>query len=1377
MKLPAWFHARKNRRQCYNGRQSARPGEVDVQLGFTKLEERRVLSVSVALVGNEVTFTGDDTGNQLELNVDESGGTAFLRHNLPLGGNLVSSNDLDSSTAGEQRLAIDQITRLTIELGSTNDSLVVAGGPDFDFSMAGISIAAASAQFDVGVHAGGNFQVAITEAFAIGASLTSDGDLEIQSGGDLHVDAALSAEDHVRLVSAGSIQLDAPVTTNERGEDQGDVLGSVTLFAQGSLAGKLGTTDIDIQTHSLVVENATTIGNELSTGLNLDVRSVEISSHGDAWLTFGTFSFFGPPGGAAGDVELNSINVKGDDPAAEHDLTFAVFSGNVTQGSGVIEAHDLNVLATNFPFPDVNSSLGTAENPIRTALTGELVIVAFTGNEETGIFLEQVTPHPLAVKMIDIKGGNVQLRAAGDILDADNSALVDVDGNVFADIVAGSVKLVAGGDIGSTMPNGQLTVTNSIGEPPVDLQIAFVSESEKELAVTQVLGDAMTFAAVTADGMEAVYVPSGSLSSLTIGGVEGTADVRLLAAELSSTQLTIVGDDGANQVTFGNQTNGLDRIQMTVTVDGAGGDDVVILDDRGQLPTDGRIALSSPSSASGDAQVDNVGAGFFGTGGQAVLTKIENLRILANDEIEIEADAALGTNTEINAANRVNFAGDVMGTDGGRQHLAVHTDRSSGDSKVVFLGVVGLDDNMRLGDLRVHADQMELDGSVLSVGNIDLDNVGELRLTRSEPGEVRFDTSTGDPAGDVMFPMTLKSAAHIDLTIDATDSVGGAALVLSDGRAIVTDGGNLKVAAGSFLFGKDAMIDADDGTVALTANSGSIGDTPVEDSADTVDIIANELALRSTTGIGSLTSVDADHNVDADSLEVDVRTLAAVNTTAGGIFISNHATDGEFVIGTVDQLEGVSNLRTAGGDTMPGSPHAGDIHIETAAANDLIVAAPVINDAVGANIRLLAGGELVVRLDGDQVIRTTTGQTQLVPVDVQLEPLDRGGSNVNGAGEATIFVTIFDPLGLNYEITVFWGDGVVDRHPPLTSANGFTEFNSTDPAGDFITYQFNHRYNGNPDIENPAADIPVRVEVRFDPRVPSAPAPTKYGIQFVEGFGTANAKELLTAVEDELTVAGEGIFTFIIIVDSEIVPVEALKPTSIFVDTGRSASFTPQGEVFELQVTDVESEVASTVVYFFRQVNAAGKEGKDEPLPSDILDRGIEAVFRKFPNGRYRVYVREPGNDTPQLIREINVFQGRIVPRDFKQGADQRQSSSEEASPEDAMQEEAVNENDNRASRDADGQDARTSTTDEPAGPTPRRWDEPPSEEIVRGIAGDDGALPSTASPLAAAIAASYGAARVRRHRREADNVVPHQINPIGKSARIIRRLRRSLEG
>jgi hypothetical protein len=194
-----------------------------------------------------------------------------------------------------------------------------------------------------------------------------------------------------------------------------------------------------------------------------------------------------------------------------------------------------------------------------------------------------------------------------------------------------------------------------------------------------------------------------------------------------------------------------------------------------------------------------------------------------------------------------------------------------------------------------------------------------------------------------------------------------------------------------------------------------------------------------------------------------------------------------------------------------------------------------------------------------------------------------------------------------------------------------------------------------PDPDNPAAPIPVSVSVTYDGRVNTAGKAIN-GIVFREG-----GEELAATAEMELTVPGEGLFAFIIVAKSEIERVElrtAIPPAFVPLDVPSSNQ---ADDLFIAQKTEVEDIDQSGTRLLFRRVDASGKELKDVELPMGVLEgRWIDAdakersedldeIFRKLPNGHYRVYLQDIKTQRLELIREIHFFEGRTVPADFRE--------------------------------------------------------------------------------------------------------------------------------
>lgn len=95
-------------------------------LSLESLEVRANPAVAIdILASGAVQVNGDDANNEIILSITNSG---LLRHNLALGGNLVSDIDIDSDQAGEQTVSIASLAdkSITVEGRGGNDRLDVS---------------------------------------------------------------------------------------------------------------------------------------------------------------------------------------------------------------------------------------------------------------------------------------------------------------------------------------------------------------------------------------------------------------------------------------------------------------------------------------------------------------------------------------------------------------------------------------------------------------------------------------------------------------------------------------------------------------------------------------------------------------------------------------------------------------------------------------------------------------------------------------------------------------------------------------------------------------------------------------------------------------------------------------------------------------------------------------------------------------------------------------------------------------------------------------------------------------------------------------------------------------------------------------------------
>ncbi|HZN33975.1 MAG TPA: hypothetical protein VFB80_09160, partial [Pirellulaceae bacterium] len=83
-----------------------------------------------------------------------------------------------------------------------------------------------------------------------------------------------------------------------------------------------------------------------------------------------------------------------------------------------------------------------------------------------------------------------------------------------------------------------------------------------------------------------------------------------------------------------------------------------------------------------------------------------------------------------------------------------------------------------------------------------------------------------------------------------------------------------------------------------------------------------------------------------------------------------------------------------------------------------------------------------------------------------------------------------------------------------------------------------------------------------------------------------------------------------------------------------------------------EFRAAQRLRVYFRVVNegTAVEDPKEHELDPATALRDVLGIFKRlaFPNGRYRLYLQEPGR-RERLIVEVNIVDGKIVPQNFRE--------------------------------------------------------------------------------------------------------------------------------
>ncbi|ODA29613.1 hypothetical protein [Planctopirus hydrillae] len=574
--------------------------------------------------------------------------------------------------------------------------------------------------------------------------------------------------------------------------------------------------------------------------------------------------------------------------------------------------------------------------------------------------------------------------------------------------------------------------------------------------------------------------------------------------------------------------------------------------------------------------------------------------------------------------------------------------------------------------------------------------VARLDAINSTSGDIRFSEATGlnierltqQGAGQIAGVVnggTIITAAgqgissqtgDISLTVNGTDAdltilnnvstTGGnitmnvrGDVTTAANTTIASQGGNIAIAAdsdlnnvGGIALADGSLIDAGAGTIVLSAaeniavsrlvstNAGGAAVSltsrlgAITDAGDTggVDIDAPTVVLRAATGIGS-----------GNALETNIATLAARNTTSGGIQIDNTAGAG-LNVATVDGLTGISN---AGANGLVSLVSSGDVFINGAVLNTAggTIQITSLTGDITLNQRLAAtGGNGSISLDADQDINLNDSGSQpdvevqgtgsvvgvaggLVNFAPNVQVASQTGAvtdvppllinvqtpQVQADGSAQVSGTFGRPGEKNFIITVDWGDGTVETF-------------YFDQPGNFL---FKHTYNGNPDPNNPASPIPITVTIEQDP--------------LIRFFEARVVEQNTTTVTSFASVPGEGLAGSIPFdLTPPVRPVPEPAQTRLDEALLSQSVALSQSDVLQDEGTAGEAVGDDEIQVIIQVLGADGEVLQSVALSESVLD-DLPRIFKKLPDGQYKVVVREPGEPVERTVLEVELRQGRIV--------------------------------------------------------------------------------------------------------------------------------------
>jgi hypothetical protein len=191
-------------------------------------------------------------------------------------------------------------------------------------------------------------------------------------------------------------------------------------------------------------------------------------------------------------------------------------------------------------------------------------------------------------------------------------------------------------------------------------------------------------------------------------------------------------------------------------------------------------------------------------------------------------------------------------------------------------------------------------------------------------------------------------------------------------------------------------------------------------------------------------------------------------------------------------------------------------------------------------------------------------------------------------------------------------------------------------------FTFEHQYIGNPSgSANSAAPIPITITVQNDPN-----------INFV------NEKALDVQVQAASPGTGLGGFTY------NTTPPATQFNTIVFrVDPAPPGSNAPPALILvnELPTPPSEAKVVESRQVVLNIVSPGGNEHEAVRLPVDVLS-DMPSLFKKLPDGRYRLYLTEPGSGQRRMVIDVELREGRpLDPADENEGSrDQTPSTNSE---------------------------------------------------------------------------------------------------------------------
>jgi len=655
----------------------------------------------------------------------------------------------------------------------------------------------------------------------------------------------------------------------------------------------------------------------------------------------------------AGDVDLNAGDNVDQDAgitSAGGAITVDAATGGIDMASGATTSATGSGTIAYTAYSDV--ALSTLSSG------GTVSVTADSGSNGTGTITDN-----LGTEAANIAGTTATLRAATGIgtssqdidttvtsLAATNSTTGDIyvqetDGLIVGG--TGAVTQAGNGSINIDVDAGGLTIDSVVtahGSGTVTLNAdagtvdinAVVSSTSGAIdidggAVTQdsnvTTGSAGTVS-VTADAGD---ITMADATTTTSGGgqirYDATGSVALSVLTGTGATIVVTADsdgDGSGNITD-NLTGELDDTTPKVNIVGgqaalrAGsgiGTDVEDLDLQ--------LSTVAASTESGDINLRNRGALAIGT--------VDSLNGVTIDNSD--ATATGNDNITVTASSPLTVSQVVENQDGGDITLAAEGNTTSDDLTIAAaITAAGGSGNINLfagHDILHNAGLVSAAGS----GAVNLSAGEDYNQGTNQAGHADGDVTQADG-------VTIQSTSG-EISVEATAHVA---------LSILSTAGNI-------------TIEADDDDFGLSDNTGAITDML---STEASNLIGDQATLIAATGIGT----------SSQDIDTTVATLAASNSTSGGIFI--HETDGLSIGGSGIATEGGNGpvvVRTADGsitvDEAVSADGSGNILLQAQGTGRDVTLNAAVQSSSG-NISVLAADDVMQSADGDILITGGSG--------------------------------------------------------------------------------------------------------------------------------------------------------------------------------------------------------------------------------------------------------------------------------------------------------------------------------------------------------------------------------------------------------------------